>query len=89
MANPLKVAKVLSIHTLHAQGWSRRRIARALGIDREAVARQLKAAAESAPMKPGVGSSKPAKAPTGSAAGDESSKPAKAPEVPPFLYQGL
>ena len=35
MANQLKVAKVLSIQTLHAQGWSQRRIARELGIDRE------------------------------------------------------
>jgi len=31
MANELKVAKVLSIKALHAQGWSQRRIARELG----------------------------------------------------------
>ncbi len=79
MANYLKVAKVLSIHTLHAQGWSQRRIARELGVDRETVARQLKAAAESASAKAEVGSSKPAKAPPGSGPDDKGSKPAKAP----------
>lgn len=42
MANQLKVAKVLSIRTLHAQGWSQRRIARELGINRDTVARYLK-----------------------------------------------
>ncbi len=42
MVNQLKVANVLSIKALHAQGWSRRRIARELGINRETVARHLK-----------------------------------------------
>ena len=46
MANELKVAKVLSIQTLRAQGWSQRRIARELGINRETVARHLTAAPE-------------------------------------------
>jgi transposase len=54
MANQLREAKVLSIKTLHEQGWSQRRIARELGINRETVARYLKP------------DSKPAKAPTGS-----------------------
>ncbi len=54
MANELKVAKVLSIKALHAQGWSLRRIARELEINRETVARHLRL------------ESKPAKAPTGS-----------------------
>ena len=67
MANELKVAKVLSIKALHAQGWSQRRIARELEINRETVARYLRAA------------SKPAKAPTGSGLGVDDSKPAKAP----------
>ena len=78
MANHLKVAKVLSIRTLHAQGWSQRRIARELGINRETVARYLQAAAKPAKAPPGSEDSKPAKAPTGSQATDGSSKPAKA-----------
>ena len=45
----------------------------------ETVARQLKAAAESASAKAEVGISKPAKAPTGSGPDDKGSKPAKAP----------
>jgi hypothetical protein len=36
MANVLKMAKVHSIQVLHARGWSRRRIARELGIHRVA-----------------------------------------------------
>ena len=56
MANRLKVAKVLSIQALDAQGWSQRRIAWELGIDRATVARYLKSP------------SKPAKAPIGSGA---------------------
>jgi transposase len=45
MANVLKMAKVHSIQVLHARGWSRRRIARELGIHRETVARYLQSAA--------------------------------------------
>ena len=39
MANQLKMAVVHAILTLARLGWSRRRIARELGIDRETVAR--------------------------------------------------
>lgn len=45
MANRLKMAKVHSIQTLHARGWSQRRIARELGIHRETVARYVQLAA--------------------------------------------
>lgn len=45
MANRLRMAKVHSIQTLHARGWSQRRIARALGVDRETVARYVRAGA--------------------------------------------
>ena len=76
MANRLKVAKVLSIMTLHNQGWSQRRISRELGVSREAVAAYLaKNAEQAAPPE----SSKPAKAPTGSEQPDLDSKPTKAP----------
>jgi transposase len=41
MANHLKVAMIHAIVTLHQRGWSKRRIARELGVDRGAVARHL------------------------------------------------
>ena len=43
MANRLKMAKVQSILSLHSQGWSRRRIARELCVDRETVSRYVAA----------------------------------------------
>lgn len=45
MANRLKMAMVQALLTLHARGWSQRRIARELGIDRETVARHIRLAA--------------------------------------------
>jgi transposase len=59
-----------SIHTLHQQGWSQRRIARELGINRETVARHLTG------RRP---TSKPANAPIGSGDVQDGSKPANAP----------
>ena len=59
MANLLKMAISESIRTLHDRGWSQRRIADELGINRETVARHLRQAELT---------SKPAKAPTGSEA---------------------
>lgn len=41
MANVLNVALVESIRSLFAQGWSRRRIARELGVDRETVGKYV------------------------------------------------
>ena len=79
MTNALKVAEVLSITGLHARGWSQRRIARELGINRETVARHLKEASKPAEVAPKPDGSKPAKAPTGSEGGETGSKPAKAP----------
>ena len=57
MANHLKMAKIDTILTLHCRGWSNRRIGRELGIDRETVARHVRA---------GEGGSNATKAPTGS-----------------------
>jgi len=57
MANQLRMALIDSILTLHRRGWSARRIARELGINRETVAHYLKC---------GPPDSKPAIAPIGS-----------------------
>jgi transposase len=70
MSNLLQVAMIETILSLHQRGWSQRRIARELGIDRETVARYLRSPA---------GRSKPAHAPTGSADNADGSKPAIAP----------
>ena len=86
MANQLKMAFVETLLRLHAQGWSQRRIARELGIDRAAVARHIRQA-EAAAKSPDNGAAdtavpagaKPARAPTGSADLPAESKPASAP----------
>jgi transposase len=70
MPNQLKVVMIETILSLRRRGWSRRRIARELGIDRETVARHLQQAAAD---------SKPANAPIGSDAATSDSKPANAP----------
>jgi transposase len=70
MANQLRMALIDSILTLHRRGWSARRIARELGINRETVAHYLQC---------GPPDSKPANAPTGSEALAAESKPANAP----------
>jgi transposase len=69
MANLLNVAIVDSIQSLHALGWSRRRIARELGVDRETVGKYVSQRSCGA---------KPANLPTGSV----DSKPAILPGVP-------
>lgn len=77
MANLLKVAMIETILTLKARGWSQRRIAHELGINRETVARHLQQAAFD---------SKPAIALPGSEVLEADSKPAIAlpgSEAPP------
>jgi transposase len=70
MANQLKMALIDTIHTLHRRGWSQRRIAVELDIDRATVARYLQGAATDP---------KPAIAPIGSGDVPAESKPAIAP----------
>src|SRR5262245_23361844 len=70
MANHLTMALIDTIHTLRRRGWSGRRIARELGIDRETVARHLQTPPPQA---------KPAIAPPGSATAPAEAKPAIAP----------
>jgi transposase len=70
MANLLKMAISETIRALHRRGWSQRRIAVELGVNRETVARHLRL------LEP---PSKPANAPTGSDPVGDASKPAIAP----------
>jgi hypothetical protein len=62
MSNVLTVSVQATIYSLHARGWSRRRIARELGIDRETVGRYLLLAkpAISTTGAEGAGEAKPA-----------------------------
>ena len=68
MANRLKMAKVNAALMLHERGWSNRRIARTLGIDRKTVSEYVRAAA-----------AKRTEAPIGSAIGEDDSKRTIAP----------
>lgn len=70
MANLLKMVIRDTIRTLRRRGWSQRRIADQLGVNRETVARHLRLP-EPDP--------KPANAPTGSGPVDDAPKPAIAP----------
>jgi transposase len=79
MSYLIKVATIDIILSLHRRGWSQRRIATELDINRETVARYLKQA-ESA--------SKPANAPTGSDTDESASKPANAPTGSDSLEKG-
>lgn len=86
MANFIKMAIVQSILSLHAQGWSGRRIAKTLGIGRGTVSRHLRQQAEAdsnraiAPIDPArVGAaSNEAIAPTGSGPPASSAEPVSA-----------
>ncbi len=67
MANQLKMAMIGSILTLRQRGWSCRRIARELGVNRETVSRYVRlAAAQNRPEPAADSDSNPAIAPTGS-----------------------
>jgi transposase len=70
MPNQLRVAMIETILSLRQRGWSGRRIARELGIDRETVSRHLRLAAST---------SNPANAPLGSDLPGRESNPANAP----------
>jgi transposase len=82
------MANIDFIVTLHQRGWSQRRIARELDIDRETVGRHLKAQAAAKPAIAPIGceaipaGSKPAIAPIGSARCEADSKPATADQAP-------
>jgi transposase len=68
MANQIKMATRDSIYALYERGWSQRRIARELGLDRETVGRHLRlrvAGAEPAITPAGSAGAKPAITPLG------------------------
>ena len=77
MSNVLTVSLQATIYSLHDRGWSRRRIARELGIDRETVGRYLLLAkpAISTTGVEGTGEAKPAIS-TAGAEGTGEAKPA-------------
>ena len=56
MSNLLKVAMIETILSLRQRGWSQRRIARELGIDRGTVARHLRPPAPPKPANAPLGS---------------------------------
>src|SRR5438046_1408770 len=76
MANQLKMAKILMVRELHRNGWSQRRIARELELDRETVRKYLKLAHQPSQRTNGSGAttpepdSKPAIPPAGSEQSD-------------------
>lgn len=77
MAKRLKMATVQSILSLHAQGWSGRRIARELHVNRETVSRYVRLAQP--PAQPDPVGPDPANAPIGAQVVADRSDPAKAP----------
>ena len=93
MANRIKVAVSQTILTLHAQGWSFRRIARTLGIHRETVSRYVRAemakpASNPTPGSEGPQEPKPAN-PTAGNSGPKSSCDPYRDEIEAKLRQGL
>jgi transposase len=80
MANLLKMAMIDTILSFHRLGWSNRRIARELGIDRDAVSRHIHQA---------LANPKAAKAPPGSEAGENDPKAAKAPPGSEALVEAV
>jgi transposase len=76
MANILKVNEQNTIQQLAAQGWSQRRIAHALQVDRKTVRRYLQAAAKSPTISTPGSAAIESKSPTISTSGESGSPPA-------------
>ena len=78
MANRLKMVQIQAVTALLQQGWSQRRIARELGLDRETVARYAQQTAKPANLRPGSeegGEAKPANLRPGSEPSAEAQDP--------------
>lgn len=87
MANQLKMAKIQAVLELHGRGWSQRRIARELGINRETVGRYVQLAADSAQPAAtflGVNASGVDSNPANSPAGNEPALPDPDPASSPL-----
>ena len=80
MVNQLKMADTQTILALHSKGWSARRIARELKMDRETVGRYIRLGREA--------DSKPANAPFGSGGSDQAAVESK-PAIAPTGSEGL
>jgi len=87
MANRLKMATVQSVLLLHAQGWSGRRIARELHVNRETVSRYVRQPAQVG--EPGPDVSNPANAPMEPTRVSALSNPASAPISGPGSGPGV
>lgn len=89
MANQIEMAKINAIQGLHQQGWSQRKIATQLGVNRETVARYLsEATSKPAKAPPGSEDSKPTKAPSGSTGQRSDCQPYRS-RIVELLDQGL
>lgn len=76
MANHLKMAEIQAIRVLHERGWSRRKIARELGIHRETVGRYLQLLASGDGAGAGLACENQPNPPTGSGLQNRPSPPA-------------
>lgn len=83
MANRLKMALIEAILSLKGRGWSNRRIARELGVDRDTVSRQLRSNAAKAPIgkTEAQAEANAAKAPIGPAQPDLGANAGQAPSA--------
>jgi Homeodomain-like domain len=89
MSNSLKVSLQTTIYSLDDRGWSRRRIARELGIDRETVGRYLRLAkpAISTTGLEEAGETKPATSTTGLEEVGEQNQPFRPPGLKKSVKQ--
>jgi transposase len=79
----LKVNQQQTIVTLYQQGWSKRKIARQLGVDRSAVRRYLAATGSKPPTHPRTGSGAEISKPPTPRTGSEPTSDSKLPTDPP------